>query len=411
MSKILQLTLWILLALSPLHAQSWVDWQELHEHVTEKWIWIFPKNIEKFQTAHIKNWSNGDWQDSVRMTHRYNAIGLPQSWTYEPFRQGQWQGSYSNNYYFDLQNRWIRMIENDYMLTPISVLYNRYDTTGRLQTTVTEAYNIFGWGWQLKSLDSNIYAPSGLKTHYYNLKWDMSRRFWELIVKDSFVQDANGRVTTVLSDYASWNTPHLDARLVLDYTATGTLNFLRFDGPMRVNGAVVTPFAWDTFGLIKINYTYNNQNQLIQMTVEGKNVTDNSSPIRYRYRFTVDSDGKVLEEIKDMIYIYRPPAWIHLTKTLYTYYQTRTDEVLSENLLTVSPNPVRGGQLRVALEAGGFSMESVALYDLYGRIVLNQKVDSQQVIYLNLVNFNDGQYLLKVKTDKGWLVKKLLILN
>jgi hypothetical protein len=196
---------------------------------------------------------------------------------------------------------------------------------------------------------------------------------------------------------------------VLDYTATGQLNFLRCDGWLQVNGNVVT--VWDSIGHIKINYAYNAQNQMIQMMVEGKQITDNSSPIRYRYRFTLDSDGKVLEEIKDMIYIYRPPAWIHLTKTVYTYYQTRTDEVLSETFLTVSPNPVRGGQLRVALEDAGFSIESVELYDLYGRNVLNQKVDNQQVVDLNLVNLNNGQYLLKVKTDKGWIVKKLLILN
>jgi hypothetical protein len=277
---------------------------------------------------------------------------------------------------------------------------------GRLQTTRLESYNFLGWGWQPYSLDSAVYAPSGLKTHHYNFRWHSSSRTWELIVKDSFVYDANGRLTMFFSDPPSWN-----FRTVLDYTATGQLNFLRDEVPKSVNGVLVTPFTWDTVGIAKINYSYNSQNQLIQMTVEGKNVTIHSSPIRYRYRFTLDSDGKVLEEIKDMIYIYRPPAWINLTKTVYTYYQTRTDEVLSETFLTVSPNPVRGGQLRVALEDAGFSIESVELYDLYGRNVLNQKVDNQQVVDLNLVNLNNGQYLLKVKTDKGWIVKKLLILN
>jgi hypothetical protein len=410
MNKILQLTLWILLALSPLQAQSWADWEALQAHAIEKWFGIYPKNIEKFQTAHIKNWSNGDWKDSVRIAHRYYAFGFPKSQVQEQLYQGQWHITDTSNYYYDSQNRWVRRIDGD-SLRPNSILYNRFDTMGRLQTTRLESDNPLGWGWQPYSLDSAVYAPSGLKTHHYNFRWTSSGRTWELIVKDSFVYDANGRLTMLFSDPPSWHTPYIDFRTVLDYTATGQLNFLRDEVPKSVNGVLVTPFTWDTVGITKINYLYNSQNQLIQMTVEGKNVTIHSSPIRYRYRFTLDSDGKVLEEIKDMIYIYRPPAWINLTKTVYTYYQTRTDEVLSENLLTVSPNPVRGGQLRVALEDTSFSMESVELYDLYGRNVFNQNIDNQQVIDLNLANINNGQYLLKVKTDKGLISKKVLILN
>ena len=49
MHKRLQLTLWSLLTLSSLQAQSWADWAELQAHVTEKWFGIYPKNIEKFQ--------------------------------------------------------------------------------------------------------------------------------------------------------------------------------------------------------------------------------------------------------------------------------------------------------------------------------------------------------------------------
>jgi Secretion system C-terminal sorting domain len=408
MSKILQLTLWIFIASPQLQAQSWADWEALQAHAIEKWFGIYPKNIEKFQTAHIKNWSNGDWKDSVRIAHRYYAFGFPKSQVQEWLYQGQWQLMDTSNYYYDLQNRWVRRIDGD-SSRPNSILYNRFDTMGRLQTTRIEAYNFFGFGWQPNSLDSSVYAPSGLKTHHYHFKWNMSRRFWELHLKDSLVYDANGRLTAFFSDYTMLNTPHFDYRTVLDYTATGQLNFIRCDKWLQVNGNIVT--VWDSIVHIKINYAYNAQNQMNQIMVEGKQITDNSSPIQIRYRFILNADNRVVEEIKDMIYIYRPPAWINLTKTVYTYYQTRTDEVLSETFLTVSPNPVRGGQLRVALEDAGFSMESVELYDLYGRNVLNQKVDNQQVVDLNLVNLNNGQYLLKVKTDKGLISKKVLILN
>ena len=147
------------------------------------------------------------------------------------------------------------------------------------------------------------------------------------------------------------------------------------------------------------------------MIFDGRSLLYHSSPIRYRYRFAVDSDGKVLEEIKDMMYIYRPPAWINLTKTVYTYHPTRIDELLSENFLTVSPNPVQGGQVRIALREADSKIELVELYDLYGRIILNQKIDNQQIIDFNFPDIQNGHYLLKVKTDKGAIVKKVFFLN
>jgi hypothetical protein len=410
MNKILR-TFAVFLALSytPLHAQSWFDWQLAYDYAPEKWIGPYPKNIENFQTAQIKNWSNNDWKDSIRLMQSYYAPSMPKTLLKSVFYQGQWHSEYHRDFIFDAQNRWVRMVERD-SINPYSIQYNRWDTAGRLQTVVTEEYNLLGWGWQLKSLDSNIYAPSGLNTHLYNFRWNISQRFWELWYKDSFLYDANRRLTSILSDFWVWNTPHLDWRAVLDYTPTGALNFLRTDNPMRVNGTVVTPFAWDT-AFLKINYTYNAQNQLIQMIVEGKDVTDNSSPIRIRYRFTLNSEGKVLEEIKDMFYIYRPPVWINLTKTIYTYSQTRTEELLDENILTVSPNPVRGGQVRIALQDANYRIQGVELYDLYGRNILNQKIDNQQVIDLNLTSIDKRQYLLKVKTDKGSISKMVWILN
>jgi hypothetical protein len=72
---------------------------------------------------------------------------------------------------------------------------------------------------------------------------------------------------------------------------------------------------------------------------------------------------------------------------------------------------MRTGQLHLSLENVGGSMESVELYDLYGRLILNQKIDNQQVINLNGLNINNGQYLLKVKTDKGLIAKKVFFLN
>jgi hypothetical protein len=60
---------------------------------------------------------------------------------------------------------------------------------------------------------------------------------------------------------------------------------------------------------------------------------------------------------------------------------------------------------------GNQTMQSLELYDVYGRIVFTQNIDNQNNIDLNLDNTYRGQYFLRVQTEQGLITKKILFLK
>jgi Secretion system C-terminal sorting domain len=410
---------WMLLvfASTTLQAQSWLDWQDYSQYVfPEKALWIFPKNIESFRTAHMQIWVNNQWRDSFRFNNTFNGTGVMQTSKAEAYTNGQWVDEGNVIYTYNGTGGLTQLrigFGTPPAFLPIFRLTNTLGTGGRIEKTLGEDFDLGTASWSLSSLDSNVYAPSGRQSHYYNSLYNATLNRWELYQKDSLTYDAAGRVDKTLIEEPITGFPNvLDGRYVRTYNAAGKMTQLRYDVPqLDANGMPRVPFAWDSLtNATRMTYVYNAQNQLIQLNFEGADISNNPTTTMARYRFTVDANGKVLEELNDE-FNGATQAWVNVSKTVYTYYRVGTAEIIPNELLTVSPNPVQAGQLHLSLENAGGSMESVELYDLYGRLVLNQKVDNQQVIDFNLANLNNGQYLLKVKTDKGLISKKILFLN
>jgi hypothetical protein len=410
---------WMLLvfASTTLQAQSWVDWQDYSQYLfPEKALWIFPKNIESFRTAKMQIWVNNQWRDSFRFTNTFNGTGVMQTSKAESYTTGQWTDEGTVVYTYNGTGGLTQLrvgLGTPPAFLPIFRLTNTLGTGGRIEKTLGEDFDLGTASWSLSSLDSNVYAPSGRQSHYYNLGYDPTLRRWDVYQKDSLTYDAAGRVDKTLIENPLSGFPNvLDGRYVRAYNAAGKMTQLRYDVPqLDANGMPRVPFAWDSLtNATKMIYAYNAQNQLIQLNIEGIDISNNPTTTIVRYRFTVDANGKVLEELNDE-FNGATQAWVNVSKTVYTYYRIGTDEIVPNTVLSVAPNPVRDGKLQIALQELGYQMESVELYDLYGRLVLNQKIDNQQIIDLNLANLNNGQYLLKVKTDKGLISKKVLILN
>jgi Secretion system C-terminal sorting domain len=419
MKKTLLWCVFTLLALAhtPIHAQSWSDWQDYSQYYfPEKAIWVFPKNIESFKTAHTQIWVNNQWRDSSRYTNTFSINGLLQATKAEIYQNAQWMDDGTAFYTYNGTNN-LTQIRIGLGAPPAFLPFlretNTIGTGGRIEKTLSEELDFGSGNWIWTSLDSNLYAPSGRQSHYYNLGYDPTLRRWDVNQKDSFTYDAALRVDKIwIEDPINGYPNVLDGRYVYAYNAAGKLAQLRYDVPkLNPVGMPIMPFTWDSIaGATKATYMYNAQNQLVQLNFEGFDISTNLTTSIARYRFTVDANGKVLEELNDE-FNRVTQTWVNISKTVYTYYRIGTDEIISNAVLSVAPNPVRDGKLQIALQEAGYQMESVELYDLYGRLVLNQKIDNQQIIDLNLANLNNGQYLLKVKTDKGLISKKVLFLN
>ena len=87
------------------------------------------------------------------------------------------------------------------------------------------------------------------------------------------------------------------------------------------------------------------------------------------------------------------------------WYKNLTYLSINDNILspiTISPNPTKG---LVTITAPNTIIKSVRVYDMLGKQVLTQKNYTQTI---NLTTLQSGFYLIKVETEQGTLVKKIV---
>ena len=83
------------------------------------------------------------------------------------------------------------------------------------------------------------------------------------------------------------------------------------------------------------------------------------------------------------------------------------ENILSEDLITIFPNPNNGN---FNLDVEKLKVESVEVFDLQGRLFFQKIItDNQPLISIKLKYANRGIYLVKVKTQKGVITKKIII--
>ena len=68
------------------------------------------------------------------------------------------------------------------------------------------------------------------------------------------------------------------------------------------------------------------------------------------------------------------------------------------------PNPVKDN---ISIECSGSIMQVIGLYDIHGRLIQTEKVQSNK-IELSVSGLQSGIYILKVKTAGGMAVKRIM---
>ena len=167
------------------------------------------------------------------------------------------------------------------------------------------------------------------------------------------------------------------------------------------------PLVWNP-NAVNINYTYNASNQLTEINITGKGVMKDTTISGYRYRFTLNADGKVAEELAEVL---RNQTWVNWEKCIYAYHRVGASEVSEPIQLTIAPNPTQAGWTQVSVQKTGVFLKSVEVYDALGRLAHQQMVDNQSVIHLNLKHLSVGTYWLKVQTNEGLVTKQILNLD
>jgi hypothetical protein len=406
MKKTVQLILILLpLSISVLHAQSWGEDNEfLSRYIyPDKWVWVFPKNIESFKTANTQYWRANQWRDSLKMTHTYATNGLPQSLKGERLEGTTWQDDGTAIYTFDANNRATQIrigLGTPTALLPLQRYSNSFGTGGRLDKTLIEE-NISGV-WEKSNLDSNVYSANGRLAFYYNMNWSQSRNTWRISSRDSLVYDANGRLDKTFVEEAEGGYFNLASRLVNGYNAANKLTTLRFDVPQ----SDTLPIVFDT-AFAKINLAYDAQNRMNQLDILIPEYFPDTNITILRYKLTLNANGKVTEELGET-YNNKTKLWQNFSKTTYTYFVTGTQDILSDNGLTIAPNPTQN-QVAISFEDKTIHISNINMYDLQGRLLQQKIVDNQPSTTFNTEGSLSGTYFLKIDTNKGFVTKSIVV--
>ena len=85
---------------------------------------------------------------------------------------------------------------------------------------------------------------------------------------------------------------------------------------------------------------------------------------------------------------------------------TLKGEGISENTATfnIYPNPVND-KLVIATNV---EVESVVVYDVYGRQQINKSTRQQDEITIDVTGLNSGIYFIKINTTEGEIVKRIV---
>ena len=88
----------------------------------------------------------------------------------------------------------------------------------------------------------------------------------------------------------------------------------------------------------------------------------------------------------------------------FSTQQLGIDENLFGNI-TIYPNPTTG---ELTMDNGQWRIESVEIFDVYGRKLFEQKVNLTVLHSYALTAFPAGLYFVKIQTEAGVVVRKVL---
>jgi hypothetical protein len=133
-----------------------------------------------------------------------------------------------------------------------------------------------------------------------------------------------------------------------------------------------------------------------------------TEPARHRYLFVKENDGNLLEVITNNDLCPEDlTQWTEVTPTGLV-------DVEGNNGILIYPNPTSG---QLTIDYGQLTIENVEIFDMLGKSVGNvetrlitspQSETGQSGIALNISHLPSGVYFVKIKTENGIAVRKVV---
>ena len=76
-----------------------------------------------------------------------------------------------------------------------------------------------------------------------------------------------------------------------------------------------------------------------------------------------------------------------------------------EDIISIYPNPTNG---KLKIESGELKIKNLIVYDIIGKIIINETDIQNNEFILDIEKLHAGLYLLKIETEKGFFMKKMV---
>ena len=373
---------------------------------TQKWFGrTFPQHVTGFRTGITQRWHpvNNVWINTLRHQNQYiGANTVPQTTIIDVWNEttNTWKSNAIVNYNFlntVFQNQVIQTANTAGVYTAMSKETHQYGTNSRLNQVLTEGWNTTNNTWVNGYRDTNVYQNNKIALIYKDLWAGLSSFTFYQDARDSLIYDTNGRLA-VNYQQALVGSRFLTAqRNVYTYDATGKLMELR-----REFVKDITVNSYDT--IFRWSYTYNAQGNLAvllrQQWSAGGKIWQNHSRVTNTY----NANGKLIQELVE---IPNSALWVNSMRTLYDE-ATYIEDAIHKEAVSLYPNPTPNNS-QLMWNKDNIQIIDVQVFNTVGYLLKTIKNPTNLgTLPLNAQDLTLGMYVLKIGTNKGVVLKKLM---
>lgn len=386
-------------------AQHWYS-QDNQFVYTQKWFgrWL-PQHVTGFRTAIAQRWHpvNNVWINTLRHQNQYVSPNtLPQATVINVWNEttNTWTLNNIVNYNFSasiFQNQVIQTANAQGVYATNSKESHQYGANNELKQVLTEGWNTTNNIWVNAYRDTNVYRNNKIALIYKDL-WSGSPFFaFYQDSRDSLVYDANGQLAVNYQQALVGNRFFTGQRNVYSYDAAGKLVELRreFIKDITVN-SYDTIFRW--------TYTYNAQGNLTvllrQQWSAGGKIWQNHSRVTNTY----NANGRLIQELVE---VPSSALWVNSMRTLYDE-ATDIQGLIESDAVSIYPNPTTGNS-QIKWDNKDIQLIDIQVFNAVGQLLNTVNVlPNTGTFSLITQDFQRDMYILKINTNKGFMVKKLM---
>jgi len=178
------------------------------------------------------------------------------------------------------------------------------------------------------------------------------------------------------------------------------------DSDLDVSTFVLTAYSHENFtqilenGIVKFNFPD------INLPDSTSNEPASHGYVQYRIKLKVNlSVGTQIQNTASIYFDFNTPVVTNtILNTLTEPKYDVIEEMTSEIELMLYPNPAT---TQLNIQSPNQPISTIIIHDLLGREIFSKEFNSAQC-QLNIAHWNSGVYLVKIKTEEGEVVKKMV---